>query len=298
MEFSDKPVRFTQTVAFLKIASILATLVVIGGLVYGYKYYTIVKNKQLEIENQKQTIFQELKKSQEELEIAISENSILKTDLIIERQKVTNLLEEISAINVDMSELLKYKLKIELLKKTILSLKKEKYSLKMQNQDLQIKMDNTILALTLSKKLKDSLQDITNDYSWKLKKGSAISVINLKAFTHKQSDRGSFEITDKVNKANMVKISFLVVGSKISKPCKKEYYIQIIDSKNNIIGERKSQQFGPFLLDYSFYSPVNFVNESLEVSAEFLLEKPTEGIHFVNVFDKGTLVSNTTFALR
>ena len=52
------------------------------------------------------------------------------------------------------------------------------------------------------------------------------------------------------------------------------------------------------ILDYSYYSPVKFKNESLEVIAELALENVEKGTYFVNVFDKDNLVSRTTFALR
>ncbi|EOG6906343.1 hypothetical protein ACLH3U_000573, partial [Flavobacterium psychrophilum] len=236
--------------------------------------------------------------SKDSLELAISENSLLKTDLIIERQKVTNLLDEINNTNIDLASLIKYKTEINRLKNIVASLTKEKLQLKKNNELLKIQRDSTILVLTQSKKYNDTLVAMNEDLNRVIRKGSKISIINLKTSTLKQTKSGDLESTDKASRVNLLQITFMVVGNKITKPCEKEYYVQIIDSKNNIIGEKNTKNFGVMILNYSYYSLVKFKNESLEVTAEITLENIKKGNYFVNVFDKYNLVSKTTFALK
>ncbi|WP_134351068.1 hypothetical protein, partial [Flavobacterium psychrophilum] len=265
---------------------------------FSYKIYHDFKITERILNAKKNEIISELKKSKDSLELAISENSLLKTDLIIERQKVTNLLDEINNTNIDLASLIKYKTEINRLKNIVASLTKEKLQLKKNNELLKIQRDSTILVLTQSKKYNDTLVAMNEDLNRVIRKGSKISIINLKTSTLKQTKSGDLESTDKASRVNLLQITFMVVGNKITKPCEKEYYVQIIDSKNNIIGEKNTKNFGVMILNYSYYSLVKFKNESLEVTAEITLENIKKGNYFVNVFDKYNLVSKTTFALK
>ena len=279
------------------ITSILA-ISLISCICFSYNNYNDFQKTKKDLNIEKGNIIVELKKSKDSLELAISENSALKTDLIVERQKVTNLLDEINKTNIDVATLIKYKTEVNRLKTVVASLTKEKFQLKKNNEILKVQRDSTILVLSKSKKYNDTLVAMNEDLNRVIKKGSKISIINLKANTLKQLRTGALETTDKANRVDILQISFMIIGNKISKPCEKEYFVQIIDAKNNIVGDKQTKKFGAMILDYSYSSPVKFKNESLEVSAELSLDKVEKGTYFVNIFDKGELASKTTFALR
>ncbi|HFG0566380.1 TPA: hypothetical protein ACGFUW_002158, partial [Flavobacterium psychrophilum] len=289
--------KIITNISSIKLISIGLAISLFCCLGFSYKIYHDFKITERILNAKKNEIISELKKSKDSLELAISENSLLKTDLIIERQKVTNLLDEINNTNIDLASLIKYKTEINRLKNIVASLTKEKLQLKKNNELLKIQRDSTILVLTQSKKYNDTLVAMNEDLNRVIRKGSKISIINLKTSTLKQTKSGDLESTDKASRVNLLQITFMVVGNKITKPCEKEYYVQIIDSKNNIIGEKNTKNFGVMILNYSYYSLVKFKNESLEVTAEITLENIKKGNYFVNVFDKYNLVSKTTFAL-
>ncbi|EKT4553197.1 hypothetical protein JE945_002383 [Flavobacterium psychrophilum] len=290
--------KIITNISSIKLISIGLAISLFCYLGFSYKIYHDFKITERILNAKKNEIISELKKSKDSLELAISENSLLKTDLIIERQKVTNLLDEINNTNIDLASLIKYKTEINRLKNIVASLTKEKLQLKKNNELLKIQRDSTILVLTQSKKYNDTLVAMNEDLNRVIRKGSKISIINLKTSTLKQTKSGDLESTDKASRVNLLQITFMVVGNKITKPCEKEYYVQIIDSKNNIIGEKNTKNFGVMILNYSYYSLVKFKNESLEVTAEITLENIKKGNYFVNVFDKYNLVSKTTFALK
>ncbi|EKT3958115.1 hypothetical protein NTJ28_002114, partial [Flavobacterium psychrophilum] len=290
--------KIITNISSIKLISIGLAISLFCCLGFSYKIYHDFKITERILNAKKNEIISELKKSKDSLELAISENSLLKTDLIIERQKVTNLLDEINNTNIDLASLIKYKTEINRLKNIVASLTKEKLQLKKNNELLKIQRDSTILVLTQSKKYNDTLVAMNEDLNRVIRKGSKISIINLKTSTLKQTKSGDLESTDKASRVNLLQITFMVVGNKITKPCEKEYYVQIIDSKNNIIGEKNTKNFGVMILNYSYYSLVKFKNESLEVTAEITLENIKKGNYFVNVFDKYNLVSKTTFALK
>ena len=280
-----------------RIAIIFGLLFLIT-LFFSYQNYSDFKKTEALLITEKNKIINDLRASQDSLEVAISENSGLKTELIIERQKVTNLIEEIHNNTIDISSLIKYKNEVTRLKSVVRNLKKEKTELQQRNELLKIQRDSTILVLNDSKKYNEKLKDLNENLHKTIKTGNKISVINLKTATLKGYKNGLANTTNKASKTKILNISFVVVGSKIAKSQEKEYYVQILDENNNVIGDKKSKKFGNKTVDYSYASPVKFNNESLEVSADIEVENVEKGTYFVNVYDKNEIVSNTTFALR
>jgi KaiC/GvpD/RAD55 family RecA-like ATPase len=45
--------------------------------------------------------------------------------------------------------------------------------------------------------------------------------------------------TDKASRADVLKISFTIAENQIAKSGDKVYYVQVIDSKNNVLRDRK-----------------------------------------------------------
>lgn len=279
--------------SYLSIALGLILIIFCG---VSYRVYNNFVENENKLTSEKYKLVQELTKSKDSLEIAISENSELKTELIIERQKVTNLIAEIERNTVDVEALIKYKNEVFKLKNMVAELTKEKNELKFRNKQLEMQRDSTILVLGRSRKANEKFKNSSE--SKIIADESVVKVVSLKTSVLKTFSDGKVETTNKANKASLIKISFMVVGNKAPKPINKEYYVQIIDSKNNIVGDRKIKKFNNKTLDYSFVSPVKFQNESLEISADLAVDKFEKGIYFVNVFDKDNLVSKTNFVLQ
>ena len=104
--------------------------------------------------------------------------------------------------------------------------------------------------------------------------------------------------TDKASRAAILKISFTIAENKVAKSGDKTYYVQVIDSKNNVLGEKKTESFGSNSLTYSFVTTVKFQNKTVDVSQDLPGKDFEKGTYFVNVFDNGELVSKSSFSLR
>jgi hypothetical protein len=76
------------------------------------------------------------------------------------------------------------------------------------------------------------------------------------------------------------------------------YYIQVIDSKNNVVGEKKTEVFGDYTLTYSFITNAIYEGKTMEVSETIAGKDFAKGLYTVNVFDKDQLVGNKTFTLK
>jgi hypothetical protein len=60
----------------------------------------------------------------------------------------------------------------------------------------------------------------------------------MKTSAYKVKLREQIE-TDKARRADVLKISFTIAENQIAKSGDKVYYVQVIDSKNNVLGDKK-----------------------------------------------------------
>lgn len=115
----------------------------------------------------------------------------------------------------------------------------------------------------------------------------------------KERNSGKQIETDKASRANKLKVSFIIAENQIASAGVRNYFVQIIDSKNNVIGEKRFIKIGDKELTYSFISEVRYQNKTVQVDKEIEGDDFEKGTYFVNVFnDKGENVSKTSFVLR
>ena len=104
--------------------------------------------------------------------------------------------------------------------------------------------------------------------------------------------------TDKASRADILKISFTIAENQIAKSGDKTYYVQVIDSKNNVLGEKQTETFGENTMTYTIDSTVAYENKTVNVSEDLPGKNFEKGTYFINIFDKDVLVSKTSFTLR
>ncbi|TRX35182.1 hypothetical protein FNW52_12210 [Flavobacterium sp. ZT3R18] len=283
----------------LKIVCLVLVVVLLISLCCGYVFYDHYKSNSIIVNIEKQLIIKDLKNTQNKLEFAAAENKTLNTELVLERQKVSALLEEIGNANFDISSVIKYKNEVLRLNKVVLNLKKENSKLSKINDSYKRQRDSTILVLGNSKKYKDSLSAIKENLFKTIKNGSKFVVLNLKVEPLNQQKIKEAVVTYKASQVNLLKVSFSILSNKLDRPYSKQYYIQIIDKENNIIGLNKSKKFGNSVLYYSCLTDgrIEKENESVPVTEYILGENLLKGMYYINIFDKDELVSKSTFTL-
>lgn len=283
----------------LKIICVALGLTLLISLICGYMFYDHYVSNESILKNEKQLLIKDLKNAKNNLDLAVAEAKSLNSELILERQKVSALLDEIGNSNLDISSIIKYKNEVSRLNKVIMALKEYNHKLIRNNEMYKKQRDSTILVLGNSKKYKDSLNAIKDNLFKTIKKGPKFLVLNLKIESLKQQKIKEALATNKANQVNLLKVSFTILGSKLEKSFTKQYYIQIIDKENNIIGQNKFKKFGNSILYYSCMSEdlIEKENESVPVTEYIPGENLSKGTYIVNIFDRDELVSKTTFSL-
>jgi chromosome segregation ATPase len=279
------------------IVAVLAILLA-GSLVYIFKITSdakVVQNELVKTVSEKEDVLKDLQELKTTYDAAIAENTSMSEELIQEREKVVNLINEVKNSKGDVS---KYKNQIAKLQGDMKVLIAENDNLKKQNTTLTIQRDSTAVVLVESRKQNTELVSKNDELTKTVDLGSKLTVLNIKSSAYKLRSSGKQIETERAGRADMLKISFTIAENRIAKSGDKNYYVQVIDSKSNVLGEKKTESFGDKSLTYSFITTVKYTNKTVDVVEDLPGKNFEKGTYFVNVFDKDELVSKTSFSLK
>lgn len=286
----------------LKAAIVVLALLLMGSLAYMYKLNqdkNDVDSTLTKTMTEKEKFQAELEAKIAEYDTAIADNTALKGELEEEQAKIVELLEKIKKSNGSVAELSKYKNEYVKLKREMDNLIAENKVLKEANLGLTKNLDSTTVLLSNAKTANDTLAAKNENLSKTVEKAQKLAVLNLTTLAVKQRSSGKQIDTDKATRADVLKISFTIAENQVAKTGDRTYYVQVIDSKNNVLGEKKSETFGSTYLPYSFQKTVKYENKTVQVQEDLPVKNISSGSYFVNVFDKnGELVSKNSFQLR
>jgi hypothetical protein len=282
----------------LKVIIAILAILLVGSLVYIYKMTADAKTVQTELTktlSEKELVMKDLQELKATYDTAIAENTSMSEELIKERDKVVNLINDVNKSKGDASKYRSQYLKLESNMKVLMA---ENEGLKKQNTVLTTQRDSTVVVLGESKKYNEVLVGQNEELSKTVEKGSKLSVLNMQTAAYKIRSSGKQVATDKAGRVDVLKISFTIAENQIAKSGDKEYYVQVIDSKSNVLGDKQTVSFGDKSLTYSFITTVKYENKTVQVTEDLPGKNFEKGTYFVNVFDKNELVSKTSFTLR
>ncbi|WP_289661512.1 hypothetical protein [Flavobacterium panacagri] len=279
------------------IIAVLAVLL-IGSLVYIFKLSSdteVVKTELTTTLTEKESVMKDLQELKATYDAAIAENTSMSDELIQERDKVVALMDDLNKSKGDVS---KYRSQVQAMQSKMKTLVAENDELKKQNGVLTTQRDSTIVVLGESKKYNEVLVGQNEELAKTVERGSKLSILNTKTAAYKLRSSGKQIETDKASRADVLKVSFTIAENQIAKSGDKTYYVQVIDAKNNVLGDKKTENFGDNTLTYSFKTTVQYENKSVNVVQDLPGKDFAKGTYFINVFDNDELVSKTSFSLR
>lgn len=287
-----------QSNSGLKAIIVILALLLLGSLGYMYKLTSDSKAVEQVLMSEKDSVLKDLAEANDSLTAAIASNTTMSEELIVERDRVQQLMADVEKSKGDAASMAKFKNEAIRLRGSVNNLMQEVAVLKKQNERLTIERDSTSVVLTDARRVNDTLIAKNDNLAKTVEKGSKLSVMNLQTSAVKQRSSGKQVETDKASRADVLKISFMIAENLIAKSGDKAYYVQVIDSKNNVLGEKKTEAFGEKTLTYSFIATVKYENKSVKIEKDLAVEDIQKGSYFVNIFDKDVLVSKTSFTLR
>ena len=284
-----------------KIAIIILSLLLIASVFYNFKLSNdtqTLTNVVAETKTEKDKVLQSLDNLKATYDTAIADKSAMSDELIIERDKVILLIADLKKSKNNAAALQGFKNRYFALESKMKDLIAENDNLKSQNGTLTIQRDSVQVANTEAVKANESLSAQNGELSKTIVKAQKLSVLNLKTVAIKQKSSGKQIGTEKASRADVLKISFTIAENSVATPGDKTYNVQVIDANNNVLGEKKIENYGEKSLTYSFTKTVNYDNKTVDIVEDLPVRDITGGTYYVNVFDKGELVSTTSFVLK
>jgi len=282
----------------LKVIIAILAILLVGSLVYIYKITNDAKVVQTEFTktlSEKELVLKDLQELKTTYDAAIAENTSMSEELIAERDKVVKLINDVDRSKGDVS---KYRSQYAKLESNMKSLIAENEGLKKENVTLTTQRDSTVVVLGETKKNVEALTGQNEELSKVVEKGSKLSVLNTKGSAFIVRNSGKQIETEKAGRANVLRINFTIAENQIAKSGDKSYYVQVIDSKSNVLGDKQTASFGEKSLTYSFIANVKYENKTVQVAQDLPGKDFAKGTYFVNIFDQDQLVSKTSFTLK
>ncbi|OYU84907.1 MAG: hypothetical protein CFE24_04595 [Flavobacterium sp. BFFFF2] len=285
----------------LKGICIALAILLIGSLIYNFQLRSetsVQKTELSKINVEKTAIYKDLEEVKATYDALLAEKTTLSDELEAERQKVIQLMEDLKKSKSDVKSLIKYKHDCDEMERKLKSILQEVDVLKKQNNLLTTNLDSTKIVLEASKKVNDELKTTNDEMTKTIEKASKLVVTNLNITSFKLKSSGKQIITDKARRVDGLKIKFTVAENSVAKSGEKLYYVQVIDAANNILGAKETVKFEGNTLTYSFTTTVKYDNKTVDISQDLLGKDFVKGSYFVNIYDKGELVSKSEFNLR
>lgn len=286
---SKKNIKNKNTLSF-KIVIIMLSFVVLGCLFYIYKMSDRTKHVIISLREEKSLILRDLEKSNFVLSEAIDDKTALNSKLVSEQQKVKKLMREINNNNLNLSQ-------IAILKKSASNVNERINALIKELNYYKKKSDSTSVILDKQKSINDTLTNYNKSLSKKVAKASKLYYYDLDVKAYKLKSSGKKVETERSNKADILKVSFLIAENSLVKSSNNTLFIQIIDSKNKVIGKRITKNFGDKSLTYSFATTVKYKNQTIKIEEELPVADLEEGVFYVNIFDQSNVILKTTLNL-
>ncbi|AXB56080.1 hypothetical protein [Flavobacterium fluviale] len=232
-------------------------------------------------------------------DIAILEKTALSQELELERKNVENLMEIIKASqNPSAAQIKIFRNQLSDMNSSLEGKVVEIKKLKSQNKNLLTEIESQNVVMYNQKAENDTLISKQKKLESTLKDASKLSLSNFKVIALREKSSGAELETTKAKNTKKLKAIFTVNGNAVAKTGRRIFYVQVLDQKNNVLGDNKLIEFGnDKALVYSFIVSTDFQGKSVNVYG-ILNDQFKKGTYFVNFFDKQEIMGSASITLE
>lgn len=285
----------------LRAGVVILSLLLLGAIGYIVKLSSDVQETKSELfttTSEKEAVIADLEALKITYDQAIAENTSLSDELKEEREKVIQLLEEVKKEKANATSLGNYRQRYQQLESRMNALVQENEQLKEDNFGLVQVVDSTNTVLIEEREYSQTLLGQNEELSKIVDEASRLSILNLNTGAYRVRNSGKEVETQRARRADILKVEFTIAENKIAKTGDQTYYIQVIDSKMNVLGDRKTINFDDQSLTYSFETTVNYNNSIVNVSENLEGDEFEKGLYHVHIFDGDQLMASQSFTLK
>ncbi len=280
------------------IGVLTALLIALG--VYTVSLYNDSKNTVAGLEKQKTEIETELEDLIVNYDELIQENELKDKDLLAARERIEVLLDSVKQSEANISLIKRYKAEVGRLKEERKMLFARADSLIQANQMLAVEIDSAKTILNETIKVVDSVSQENLAMAETIKKGSVVKAVDLRGEAVIVRKSGKIVDTRRASRADKVRACFTLTPNIVAQKGDRLLFVQVINPKNNLLGEKATMEFENGTLNYSASTKVYYEQEELDVCVlvDALEEDLVEGVYTINVFDGPQIVSTSKMELK
>ena len=288
----------------LKTVIIVMSIILVGCFVYIFQFANdtkILVRTVKEVKTEQQIAMEKLEKLKQSFDDAINKKTKLSDELIAERDKVQQLMVLLESSKGDANVLANVQNQsqaIESSAKALIAKNESLFVSQLNNNDYKLKIDSVVVIKNESDKTKKQLDDQLVQLKKTITVAAKINVVDLMARTFRVRDVNKPIETDESNRVDQIKVTFTIPENILAKAEVKQFYVQIIDANNNVLGDKKTVSFGEKTLTYSFEEKIDYQNKTMEYTENFLTDNLVKGDYKVNIFLLEDLITKTTFRLK
>lgn len=245
--------------------------------------------------NEKNETLKDLEFLKSKYDEVIADNINLSEEVLLEREKVIALIEQIK--NKNSSSF--FKKKFFDAKSKMFVLLDENFKLKQQKEIVvEDKSDTIYSSYEKLFKQNKNLQNQNDDLTKAVKRGALLSISYLEATTYRARNSGKLSTTQNSKRANFLKIRYTINENLLSKNEEKTFYTQIVDPNNNVVGETKAIQVSQNELLYTFSNKVEYKNKAVAIDQSLPFEGFIKGKYWITIFDYNGVVGKSSFIMK
>jgi len=275
---------------------------------YSYESHSSIKEYENFIEEENNFVAVELNEMINNYnELSVQNDSIMQ-QLDDSRFKISRILDSVYSVKPDLKLVAGYKKQLKVLKeenKRILDLV---YNLNAENQRLkqeallveaQLENSNSRIAKFTYKN--STLSSINSGLEGQIKEASILKVTDLSAVAIRRQTSKRKIPTTSARRAKFMSVCFTIPANKFAPKGMQEFYVQIIDPDNNVLGDRGEVTIAGSRLIKSKTLTVNYSNTELEICDLIIPNKDesfTKGLYYVSLYSKNGLIDHTKLTLK
>lgn len=288
-----------QSKNFKRIIVILG-LLLLSLVVYTFVLFRESQQNQLGLQEQKMAITAELVDLQNTYDALMDDYQIQDQALIDARERIAQLRDSVESAKPSMAIIQRYRLEIARLKEERTMLFARADSLIQVTQNLSMTVDSTRKVLSRTRLESDYLRQKNNDLERVIQMGSQLQIIDFSSTAVIVRRNGKIVDTKRASRADKIRACFTISPNYVASPGERELYLQVINPKNNLIGNRQTLEQDDERLLYSAKTQIDFQQEEIDVCIMVGAkeEELISGRYVLNLYQDLTRLSTITMQLK
>ena len=285
----------------LKVALGIALVLFLGTGFYTMNLYKESNETKKELTAEKQLVMNDLNAMAKQYDVAISENSVANANLTEARERIQGLIDSLKISDKNVKTLWRFKKKYQSLQKEMDVLLAQNDSLRVENSYLATSLDSTRVRLEERTMFTDSLLVQNTALAEVVENAAVLSTAGLKGFGVIVRSSGKLIPTERARRTDKVRVCYTVTKNSLVLAGDKEFFVQVLDPNDNVLGLNEQIQFEEKVLNYSLISKFNYESKNLDI-CEFIEPRGDasfdKGRYVINIFSEMDLVSTSEFTLE